>query len=74
MLLRTGGKPVEKLQARPITVLLVYRAMAKVRAKQLRAWLEEHTELLVGHQQDAEFQAAALATVLSRGSADGEGA
>ena len=73
MLLSKGGKPVDKLQARPITVLpLVYRAWAKVRAKQLRTWLEEHTELLVGHRQAAEFQAAVLATVLSLGKATGE--
>ena len=73
MLLSKGGKPVDKLQARPITVLpLVYRAWAKVRAKQLRTWLEAHTELLVGHRQEAEFQAAVLATVLSLGRAAGE--
>ncbi len=41
MLLRKGGKPVDGLQARPITVLpLVYRAWAKVRAKQLRVWVK----------------------------------
>ena len=75
MLLSKGGQPVDKLQARPITVLpLVYRAWAKVRAKQLRVWLEEHTTLLVGNRQEAEFQAAILATTLSLGRATGEGA
>ncbi len=66
---------MDKLQARPITVTvlpLVYRAWAKVRAKQLRTWLEEHTESLVGHRQEAEFQAAVLAAVLSLGTATGE--
>ncbi len=39
MLLSKGGMPVDKLQARPITVLpLIYRAWAKIRAKQLRTW------------------------------------
>ena len=36
-LLSKGGKPVDKLQARPITILpLAYRAWAKIRAKQLK--------------------------------------
>ena len=75
MLLSKGGKPVDGLQARPITVLpLVYRAWAKVTAKQLRVWLEEHTTLLFGTRQEAEFQAALLATTLSLGKATGEGA
>ncbi len=64
-LLSKGGEPVRGLQARPITVLpLVCRAWAKVRARQLRKWLEEHAELLVGSRQEAEFQAAVLATKL----------
>ncbi len=41
---------------------LICRAWAKVRAKQIRTWLEEHIELLVGRRQEAEFQAAVLAT------------
>ncbi len=46
-LLSKGGKPSDKLQARPVAVLpLVYRAWAAVRAKQLRTWLEEHTHWL----------------------------
>ncbi len=53
---------------------MVYRAWAKVRAKQFRTWLMEHMELLVGHRQEAEFHAAALATTLSLGRATGEGA
>ena len=56
------------LQARPITILpLVYRAWAKIRAKQLQSWLAEHSDLLVGTRQEAEFQAAILATTLSHG-------
>ena len=44
VLLSKGGKPVSKLQARPITILpLAYRAWAKIRAKHLKVWLEEHT-------------------------------
>jgi hypothetical protein len=75
VLLCKGGKPVDKLQARPITILpLVYRAWAKIRAKQLKVWLEEHTTLLVGTREEAEFQAAILATTLALGKATGEGA
>jgi hypothetical protein len=74
-LLSKGGKPVEKLQARPITILpLAYRAWAKIRAKQLKVWLGEHTSLLVGTREEAEFQAAILATTLALGKATGEGA
>ena len=40
----------------------------------MRVWLEEHTTLLVGTRQEAEFQAALLATTLSLGKATGEGA
>ena len=66
---------MDKLQARPITIVsLVYRAWAKIRAKQLKVWLEEHTTLLVGTRQEAEFQAAILATTLSPGQSTGEGA
>ncbi len=50
VLLSKEGMPVEKLRSRPIALLpLLYRAWARVRARQLRTWLEEHTELLVGH-------------------------
>ena len=74
-LLSKGGKPVEKLQARPITILpLAYRAWAKIRAKQLKVWLGEHTSLLVGTREEAELQAAILATTLALGKATGEGA
>ena len=74
-LLSKGGKPVRGLQARPITILpLVYRAWAKIRARQLRVWLEGHTEMLVGSRQEAEFQAAILAATLSLGKATGAGA
>ena len=66
---------MSKLQARPITILpLAYRAWAKIRAKQLKVWLEEHTTLLVGTRQEAEYQAAVLAATLSLGKATGEGA
>ena len=72
-LLSKGGMPVDKLHSRPITVMpLVYRAWAKARAKQLRTWLEKRTELLVGHRETAEFQAAVLATARSLGRATGE--
>ena len=55
-LLRKGDLPVDKLQARPITISpLIYRAWAKVRARQLKVWMEGHTELLVGCRQVAEF-------------------
>jgi hypothetical protein len=75
VLLSKGGKPVSKLQSRPITILpLAYRAWAKIRAKQLKVWLEEHTTLLVGTRQEAEYQAAVLAATLSLGKATGEGA
>ena len=74
-LLPKGGKPVAGLQARPITVLpLVYRAWGKARAKQLKVGFEAVTDLLVGSRQEAEFQAAILATTLSLGRATGEGA
>jgi hypothetical protein len=74
-LLSKGGKPVRGLSARPITVLpLVYRAWAKIRARQLRVWLEGHPELLVGSRQEAEFQAAILAATLSLVKATGLGA
>ncbi len=70
-----GGKPVRGLQAKPIRVLpLVDRAWAKIRARQIRVWLEGHTELLVGSGQEAEFQAAILAATLSLGKATGLGA
>ena len=75
MLLSQGGKPVDGLQAQPITVLpLVYRAWCKARAKQLCSSFEATTDLLVGNRQEAEFQAAILATTLSLGRATGEGA
>ena len=75
VLLPKGGKPVAGLQARPIIVLpLVYRAWAKARAKKIRCWLEATTDLLVGKRQEAEYQAAILATTLSLGRATGEGA
>ena len=75
VLLPKGGKPVDGLQARPITVLpLVYRAWGKARAKQLRSSFEATTDLLVGNRQEAEFQAAILATTLSLGRATSEGA
>ncbi len=70
VLLSKGGKPVSKLQTRPITILpLAYRACAKIRAKQLKVWLEEHTTLLVGTRQEAEYQAAVLAATFSLGKA-----
>ena len=50
------------------------RARAKIRKKQLSCWLDEWTELLVGHRQVAEFQAALLAVTLSLGRATVEGA
>ena len=53
---------------------LAYRAWAKARAKKLRCWLEATTDLLVGTRQEAEYQAAILATTLSLGRATGEGA
>ena len=37
-------------------------------------WLEEHTTLLVGTREEAEYQAAILATTLALGKATGEGA
>ena len=74
-LLPKGGKPVAGLQARPITLLpLVYRAWGKARAKQLKVNFEAITDLLVGARQEAEFQAAILATTISLGRATGEGA
>jgi len=73
VLLSKAGKPVDGLQARPITILpLIYRAWAKIRARQLKVWLEEHTTLLVGNRQEAEYQAAVLATTLALGKATGE--
>ena len=75
VLLSKGGKPVDKLQARPITILpMAYRAWAKIRAKQLKVWLEEHTTLLVGTRQEAEYQAAILAATLALVKATGVGA
>ena len=53
---------------------MAYRAWAKIRAKQLKVWLEEHTTLLEGTRQEAEYQAAVLAATLSLGKATGEGA
>ena len=44
----------------------------KVRAKQLRTWLEERRKLLVGHRQEAELRPAVLATALSVGRATGD--
>ena len=74
VLLCKGELPVAGLQARPITLLpLIYRAWAKVRAKQLKAWLEGHTECMVGCRQEAEYQAALLATTLGLGSPWGRG-
>ncbi len=70
VLLPKGGKPVEGLQARPITVL----PWGKARAKQLKGSFEATTNLLVGTRREAEFHAAILATTLSLGRATGEGA
>ncbi len=52
---------------------LFYRAWAKVRAKQMKVWMESHTELLAGCRQEAEYQAAILAITLSLGKAVGAG-
>ena len=69
------GKPVQGLQARPITLLSsVYRLWARCKVIHLKRWfVNAGIEPLVGGREEAEYQAGLLSLTLGYGRATGEG-